>query len=107
MNKDYPTEEELAQIRNWDCKQGFQGLTDLIESLWWDPEWGFKLHKGQNTFRKAVMKLELHTGGWSGNEDIIDALQDNMFWLLCWNESRRGGHYKFEMPLRKETLEVK
>jgi len=103
MRNEYPTEDALAQISNWDYKQGFQRLLDLIESIWWNSEWGFKLYKGRDSFsHKAVMKLELHTAGWSGNEDIIDALQSNTFWLLCWKESQRGGHYKFEIPFREK-----
>ena len=42
--------------------------------------------------------LELHTGGWSGNEDIIDKLSDTLFWMICWESTRRGGHYYFEIP---------
>ena len=37
------------------------------------------------------------TGGWSGHEDVISALRDNlMFWMLSWVSSTRGGHYVFE-----------
>jgi len=39
---------------------------------------------------------ELHTGGWSGNEEIIRAMQDNrVWWGMFWESSRRGGHYEF------------
>ena len=39
--------------------------------------------------------LELTTGGWSENEKIIDILCNTMFWFLWWQESKRGGYYKF------------
>lgn len=39
--------------------------------------------------------VELTTGGWSENEYIIDMLADTMFWFLWWQESKRGGYYKF------------
>lgn len=39
--------------------------------------------------------LELTTGGWSDNETLIDELTDTMFWFLWWQESKRGGYYKF------------
>jgi hypothetical protein len=45
-------------------------------------------------------KLELHTGGWSGNEEIISVLQNSMFWVMYWQKSERGGHYYFELPER-------
>jgi hypothetical protein len=41
--------------------------------------------------------LELVTGGWSGNECIIRALQLNpLFWGKYWMMSKRGGYYRFE-----------
>jgi hypothetical protein len=40
--------------------------------------------------------MELKTGGWSGNEDIINALQQNVvFWTKYWRTSKRGGFYAF------------
>lgn len=39
--------------------------------------------------------IELTTGGWSENEYIIDKICNTMFWFLWWQESKRGGYYKF------------
>lgn len=97
---EYPTEVQEAMIRNWDTlKTGVKPLIDYVESLWWAPDWGFKLYRGKEHLfgKKSVIKLQLHTGGWSGNESIIAALQSNMmFWWLCWRKSVVGGHYWFE-----------
>jgi hypothetical protein len=41
--------------------------------------------------------LTLHTGGWSGNEVIIEALTKTIFWSFCWEKSWRGGHYEFKL----------
>jgi len=42
------------------------------------------------------LKYTLHTAGWSGNEDIINAMRKNyIFWVLYWEQSNRGGHYIF------------
>jgi len=96
MENDYPTEAELRRIREWrvDKKSMFDFL-GYIKSLWWCAERGF-VCKG-----KKVLKLELHTGGWSGNEDIIHALKENKshFWFFYWQKSVRGGHYYFRIPL--------
>lgn len=85
----YPTEEELTKIREWPTDD-IKGLFDFIEDeCWWTPEFGFK--------RNGEI-IELHTGGWSGNEEIIDSIQHNknLIWMFTWEESRRGGHYKFK-----------
>lgn len=45
-----------------------------------------------------VLHLELHTAGWSGNEDIINALLENrMFTALWYKQWKTGGHYWFEL----------
>jgi len=101
----YPTEEELKVFDKWKLPNiDVKGICvhpviDHLESIWWMPDWGFKLHEGrEHLFRRKVMKLELHTGGWSGNEDIIAELQQTWFWIMYWVTSHRGGHYYFEIP---------
>ena len=99
---EYPTEEELKTIETWDYTKGVKTLLDFIEHIWHWPEFGFKL-KG-----KKVLKLELHTGGWSGNEEIIQALHESMFWALYWEKTRRGGHFYFTIrPIKKQVLQKK
>ena len=83
----YPTESTLERIKKWDFED-WSGLIDFITSTWHWPDYAIMGRK----------YLELHTGGWSGNEDVICALQDNlMIWGLYWHSSERGGHYKFLM----------
>ena len=94
MKKDgYPTEGELNTIQNFDLiKEDVKHLVTFIKTIWWAPDWGFKLSG------KKVLRLELHTGGWSGNEEIIGALHRNfLFWSMYWVQSRRGGHYYFRI----------
>ena len=87
----YPTDEEIEKIKTWsistreDCK----ALIEYVRTLW---NWG-------DTFITVEGSLyKMATGGWSGNEEIIGALQDNhIFWLLCWKMSTRGGYYEFEI----------
>ena len=89
----YPTEKELRRIEKWPYTD-FVGLMEFIESIWEFKEWGFNRTKSS---------YQLSTGGWSGNESIIDAMQKNIiFWSVCWNSSRRGGHYVFRLPKRKK-----
>ena len=85
----YPTEEQLLKIQEYPGYD-WELLMVHVEVLWEYADWGW--HRKGRTYR-------ISTGGWSGNEDIIQALQANvMFWSLCWVQSRRGGHYIFEIP---------
>lgn len=85
----YPTEEFLEELKAWDPKN-FGSLMETVGKAW----------RFESGFRPCGARTwELATGGWSGNESIIHALQDNfMFWSLCWQESKRGGYYRFVIP---------
>jgi len=89
----YPDEESLRQIKEWDVlTKGVEGLLDLIEE---NTNWA-----GRQIYRegKNVIRYEYHTGGWSGNEDVIEAMMHNfLFWALSWVKSTVGGHYYFKI----------
>jgi len=87
----YPNDKAIMTIEQW--RGNSIGLIDFIKGIWHWPEWGFEL-KG-----KRVLRLELHTGGWSGNEDIICALTHTTFWMMHWQKSTRGGHHYFKIKL--------
>jgi len=92
----YPTEEELEKIRTWPLLE-WAGLMRFVKSVWWSADWGWS--EAESPERKGEMMYQISTGGWSGNEDLIEALRDNMmFWAVCWYSSRRGGHYEFRCP---------
>lgn len=97
MDKDgYPTEETLDLIRNWTYTD-FNGLMDFVISLWLYP-YCVEDIKVFNVFDNEVREINISTGGWSGHEEIIGELKANaMFWLCCWEESKRGGHYRFHI----------
>lgn len=42
--------------------------------------------------------LRLVTGGWSGNEDLIEAFAGSMAYAVTWQMSARGGLYIFKYP---------
>lgn len=88
----YPTDEELLKVSEWQCAD-LDGLMQyLAGGVWHWPEFVKKL---------ASDEWELHTGGWSGNEDIIARMQDNtMWWIMNWLQSRRGGHYLFKATIK-------
>lgn len=97
----YPTEAGLNQIKIYsgdfyteNSKMDIEKLIELLQELW---------HFSDYLIRDGA-ELELHTGGWSGNEDVISALQPSLFWMLFWRKSERGGHYYFELPITKEGI---
>jgi len=82
MNK-----EELDVLNSNDWNKCIQ----LIED-YWNIDYGtIELCKEKD----GKQTLELTTGGWSKNEDLIDQIANTWFWLLWWQESKRGGYYKF------------
>ncbi len=90
----YPEQEDLDEIKTWAPEKGFHELLEVVKSIWWTPEWGFS---------RRGNRYDISTGGWSGNEEIIEAMQENfIFWSMCWVSTRRGGHYVFKVPRLKQ-----
>ena len=103
----YPTEAALERIKKWDFKDN-SGPVDLLEfvrSIWWSADWGFRgPERTTGPIRGKVLRFRLSTGGWSGNESIIGAMLGNaVFWLMCWQQSRRGGHFVFDVPDKERS----
>jgi len=90
---EYPTEETLTKIRIWDTSNwdSMLELLDLLKDEWYWKQY-FRL-KGKN-----VLRLELITGGWSGNESLIEALMGNeIFWQKYHVQTECIGLYYFKM----------
>ena len=89
----YPDEKSLEEIKTWDLlSHGVDDFLDLIEdnTYWADRQ---TERSGKN-----VIHYVYHTGGWSGNEDVIQAMRQNyLFWAISWEKSTRGGHYYFKI----------
>jgi hypothetical protein len=98
----YPEEEDLEKIRSYPIDKSIHEPDELmkfIRSHWEFADWGWS---GED--EETAARYHTSTGGWSGNELLIGALQENrVFWSLHWEESRRGGHYKFEVRKRSES----
>jgi hypothetical protein len=93
----YPTEEMLQEIVAWDYKD-CKGLLDAIKPYWQYSDCGYWRTEEVEEYGKKKLHYHISTGGWSGNEDILESLKANtMFWILAWVQSRRGGHYIFEV----------
>jgi len=95
----YPTEEWLQFIRCYqpdDSLPLLKFVSEILPKGWYMADWGLVLHRKY----KGIRKLELHTGGWSGNELVISEIKSNMHLthfkmrLVMW---KAGGHYYFEL----------
>ena len=103
MSDDYPDPEDLARVESWPYTD-LPALMAFVSDLWCDYGW-FEQTESRIDFG-GMNEGDLDdghrwccaTGGWSGNEEIIAALERNtMFWALCWAASLRGGYYEFEV----------
>ena len=95
----YPTDAALDIVELWHWTDA-KGWFKFIESLWHLKSFGWTEGEAPHDYDKdeIVYLYEISTAGWSGNESIIRAMQENdMMWELNWVQSRRGGHYIFEL----------
>lgn len=99
MDRDgYPDEEDLSKIKLWDHDDPI-GLVEFLRSIWYMSDRVFRGEWGHDELspRDNAYILRVSTVGWSGNETLINALEKTVFWLLYWEQSRRGGHYVFHV----------
>jgi hypothetical protein len=92
----YPTGWGIAQLR------GFTGGTpeqfvEMVRQLWWLPELIETAHSTDRDGR-PIVRIRLVTGGWSGNEEVIQEIDATFFAVFYWASSHRGGLHVFEVP---------
>lgn len=75
----YPTEWGIAAVRH--CHGSPTAVVDLLEQLWWTPSL-MTVDEWLDNQLRNVVRVSLATGGWSGNETLIDALDKSRFHLL-------------------------
>lgn len=99
----YPTDHALDLIEAWPWSDP-KGWFEFINSIWHLKSWGWAETEGgiddwtDQKLTDTTKRFHISTAGWSGNESIIRAMEKNwMLWHLHWVQSRRGGHYIFEL----------
>ena len=97
----YPSSQDLQKIATWPLPVNLDWtlLMEFIRGLWRYPEYFYVLNNDpqlkHETWNEPPYYV-LGTGGWSGHEEIIDALQQNsLFWGMCWWSSNAGGKHIF------------
>lgn len=102
----YPTQDALTIVELWPYNDT-EGWFIFINSLWHLKSWGWcediidpQTRLGYGHVSNPIREYNLSTAGWSGNEALIRAMEENdMLWHTTWTQSRRGGHYIFEVEL--------
>jgi hypothetical protein len=94
----YPTKDACEIVSKWHWDDA-KGWFKFIESIWHLKSWGWKEGEAIDEItNKKTWCYYISTAGWSGNETLINAMQENdWMWNLNWVQSRRGGHYIFEL----------
>lgn len=111
---DYPEDAEFEDgyPSEWACERiamigpdlAAAWLVDVLPEWWEECGHGFpprvKLGPTEDFWRPGQLDytIRLSTGGWSGLESIIGAVEGS-FWLMHFlGNRRRGGHYMFVVP---------
>ena len=100
-----PDDETLDEnvwqtIKEWPCAD-VAGLLAYVRARWADTDDGYWQEEDatDDLLHRPVRRYLVSTAGWSDNEWLVGAMEENwMFWARCWVQSRRGGHYIFEHP---------
>ena len=94
----YPTDHACEIIAKWDTSDS-KGWFEFIHTLWHLKSWGWNEGEAIDEItNKKAWCYYISTAGWSGNETLIHSMQKNFdLWGLNWVQSRRGGHYIFQL----------
>jgi hypothetical protein len=95
----YPEKEEFDILDNLDIDNVVNSFSALLKLFRACGSGSGKMYTYRSDVtRKDEWALDLHTGGWSGCETLIDYLQQKcfIFWTMYWYSETRGGHYTFK-----------
>lgn len=87
----YPEPEEIAAIAEFDGDNPHEWM-DLIRPLWWAESSLFEHSNGH---------YWLHTGGWSGNEELVAAMRGHFHWYTGFRSHHCGGHYHLHWRIER------
>lgn len=82
-------DKEERQILN---TNNFEDCFKIIKKYWNSEQGTCEICRER---KNKTITLELTTGGRFENEEFIKELANTYFWFLWWQESKRGGYYKF------------
>ncbi len=85
-------------LSRYDYKD-FMTIVSYLQDNWvWPSMVRYRWDKDRHQPKRYILYLELHTGGHSENEAIINKLLKNKLFCMMWYAKwERGGHYYFEI----------
>lgn len=88
----YPNEATLRTIRAWPWSDK-AGFWEYVNEAW---------NHSCGKIRLSPTRMKFVTGGWSGNESIIRAVNENIqIGKQAWLSSHRGGLHVYEIERPK------
>lgn len=97
----YPTDETLLAIARWEINDAQDAIAvmEFVSKAWNYPEyWTVERHWEDDLGHKKA-RYVFSTVGWSGNESLVSAMEENaMLQILGPWSWRRGGHYEYRLP---------
>lgn len=102
FNKDgYPTDKTLRILKKWPHDDAL-GALKFMQSAWNYEDMASNELKPEEAKIVCANDGDLYfrfaTGGWSGNEDLMGAFEENrLCWAFTWCASVRGGLYIFRV----------
>ena len=105
----YPTEASLERLRKALRDQDVRKAVEAFYAALKENRWPNFCGPERVEVRGEVMEVwGYHTGGWSGNEDIIGVLQESWMWGWLLERYDAGGHYYFKLkPDVQDANDVK
>jgi len=100
----YPNDDMLDQLQKTDnVKDAASWLLNIFPKLVRSMPFGhLEISDGSDDFGNPIKIVSYSTGGWSGQEDLITAVEKSIIGILYLYSWRRGGHYVFHVPLTEK-----
>lgn len=109
----YPTEDTIEAIEMWGVDDEavptpgmLEALMDFVGRAWSYPNYWEKTRDfvdPEYPGDRPHVRYVFSTGGWSGNESLVSAMENNLMLAIMGPWSwRRGGHYEYRLP-QEET----
>ncbi len=105
----YPTEESVSAVENkietapsecWEDMERW--IRDTLRNCAANCCAFYEEEEGTSRLGHSVIKCYFSTGGWSGAEEVIGIIENDVFLSRFMEQWNRGGHYIFEFKTVKK-----